>query len=83
MSELDLVIRGAQVVDGTGRPVVRPDGGAREGRIESIDENVSASRRGRDAKTGPVAQSTLDADDFAQTPGFAYGPQSAPYLSSP
>jgi N-acyl-D-aspartate/D-glutamate deacylase len=54
---LDLAIRGAEVVDGTGGPRRRADVGVRDGRIVSVGE-VGESRR------------TVEADGCIVAPGF-------------
>ncbi|MCG8589572.1 MAG: amidohydrolase family protein [Proteobacteria bacterium] len=58
MSELDLLIRGALVVDGTGAAPRQADVGVREGRIAGVGE------------TDETATETLDADGLVLTPGF-------------
>ena len=58
MSELDLLIRGARVVDGTGAPARQADVGIRDGRIASVGEAREAARE------------TLDADGLVLCPGF-------------
>lgn len=55
---LDLVIRGAEVVDGTGAPRRRADVGIRDGRIEAVREGLGPARR------------TLDAEGAVLAPGF-------------
>ncbi len=55
---LDLVIRGASIVDGTGAPACRGDVGAREGRIVALDA------------VGESAERVLDADGLVVAPGF-------------
>jgi N-acyl-D-aspartate/D-glutamate deacylase len=56
--DLDLVIRGGTVVDGTGRPGVRGDMGIRGGRIAALGE-----------VKGTAAQ-TIEADELVVAPGF-------------
>ena len=53
MSELSLLIRGAEVIDGTGRPAVRADVGVRDGRIAF----VRARRFGMRAPSPPARRS--------------------------
>ncbi|MFG2294915.1 amidohydrolase family protein [Streptomyces sp. NPDC048603] len=57
---MDLVLRGARVVDGTGGPSYRADVGVHEGRIAVI---------GRDRRV-PAGRITVDADGLALAPGF-------------
>ena len=59
MSELDLLIRGATVVDGTGSPGFRADVGVRNGRIGVIEPTCAE----------PAAE-TIEADGLFLTPGF-------------
>lgn len=63
MSELDLLIRGAEVVDGTGRPAVRADVGVRAGRVEFVREGAGGAK-------GDSAREILDADGLMVSPGF-------------
>jgi N-acyl-D-aspartate/D-glutamate deacylase len=58
MSPLDLCIRGANVVDGTGATMRRADVGIDAGRIVEVGESVGA------------AQETLAAEGLVLTPGF-------------
>jgi len=58
MTQLDLLIRGAQVVDGTGAAPVRTDVGIRDGRIVLVGESLEN------------AAQTIDADGLVLTPGF-------------
>ncbi|MEU3045539.1 D-aminoacylase [Streptomyces sp. NPDC006984] len=58
---MDLVIRGARVVDGSGGPSYRADVGVREGRIAAVRREGERSLAGR---------RTLDADGLALAPGF-------------
>jgi N-acyl-D-aspartate/D-glutamate deacylase len=58
MTQLDLLIRGAQVVDGTGAAPVRADVGVRDGRIVLVGESLEN------------AAETIDADGLVLTPGF-------------
>ena len=59
---MDLVIRDARVVDGTGAPSYRADVGITDGRITEI--------RGEGDGPRPTAARTLDADGLALSPGF-------------
>ena len=58
MTQLDLCIRGAQVVDGTGAPAFRADVGVKDGRIAFVGERAEE------------ANETIDADGLVLTPGF-------------
>jgi N-acyl-D-aspartate/D-glutamate deacylase len=55
---LDLVIRGAHIVDGTGAPAVDGDIGVRDGRVVALGE------------VGEAATRTIDADGLVACPGF-------------
>jgi N-acyl-D-aspartate/D-glutamate deacylase len=55
---VDLVIRGASIVDGTGAPARRGDVGVREGRIVAL------------GSVGESAERILDADGLVVAPGF-------------
>jgi N-acyl-D-aspartate/D-glutamate deacylase len=59
MSELDLVIRGGTVVDGTGAPSRRADVGVRDGRIVTVEPSIT-----------DTAARVVDADGLTVTPGF-------------
>lgn len=59
---MDLVIRHARVVDGTGTPSYRADVGITDGRITEIRREGDGPR--------PTAARTLDADGLALSPGF-------------
>ncbi|WP_405388897.1 D-aminoacylase [Streptomyces sp. NBC_01102] len=59
---MDLVIRNATVIDGTGTPAYRADVGIDDGRIAEI--------RGEGDGPRPTAPRTLDADGLALSPGF-------------
>lgn len=59
---MDLVIRDARVVDGTGTPSYRADVGITDGWITEI--------RGEGGGPRPTAARTLDADGLALSPGF-------------
>ena len=54
---MDIVFKGARVVDGTGAPEYRADVGVRDGRIAEIGDRVSGGR-------------TVDADGLVLAPGF-------------
>ena len=56
---LDLVIRNARIVDGTGRPAFMGDLGVAEGRIRSIGPSA-----------GQTAERVVDADGLVLAPGF-------------
>jgi N-acyl-D-aspartate/D-glutamate deacylase len=56
---LDLVIRNARIVDGTGTPAFMGDLGVADGRIRSIGPS-----------TGQTAERVLDADGLVLAPGF-------------
>ncbi|MFD9795186.1 amidohydrolase family protein [Streptomyces sp. NPDC059070] len=58
---MDLVVRGARVIDGGGGPSYRADAGIRDGRIAAL------RREGEPALPGTR---TLDADGLALAPGF-------------
>ncbi|MFE6496755.1 amidohydrolase family protein [Streptomyces sp. NPDC057748] len=60
---MDLVIRNAHVVDGTGTPGHRADVAIADGRITQIHPEGSPGPR-------PSARRTLDADGLVLTPGF-------------
>jgi len=55
---LDLVIRGASVVDGTGAPARRADVGVRDGRIVALGDGEEQARE------------TVDATGLVLCPGF-------------
>ncbi|MFJ6695834.1 amidohydrolase family protein [Streptomyces sp. NPDC091272] len=59
---MDLVIRGAQVVDGSGAASYRADVAVTDGRITTISPEGSGER--------PGAAQVLDADGLALSPGF-------------
>ncbi|MFE8007499.1 amidohydrolase family protein [Streptomyces sp. NPDC057418] len=59
---MDLIIRDARVVDGTGAPSYRADVGVADGRITEIRREGDGPR--------PTAARTLDADGLALSPGF-------------
>ncbi len=63
MSELSLLIRGAEVIDGTGRPAVRADVGVRDGRVAFVTPGASGASKER-------ARETIDADGLILSPGF-------------
>src|SRR3954468_13539442 len=58
MAELDLALRGGNIVDGTGAPARRGDLGVRDGRIVAVG-NVADD-----------ARETIDADGLIVAPGF-------------
>jgi len=58
VSEIDLLVRGGRVVDGTGAPARTADVAAHEGRIVEMGEIDSPAAR------------TIDADGLLVTPGF-------------
>ncbi|MEU2667268.1 D-aminoacylase [Streptomyces sp. NPDC007164] len=60
---MDLVIRNAHVVDGTGAPRLRADVAVADGRIAGIHPEGSLGPR-------PSARRTLDADGLVLSPGF-------------
>ncbi|GAA3481417.1 D-aminoacylase [Streptomyces yanii] len=61
---MDLVIRDATVIDGTGTPSYRADIGITGGRIAEI------RKEGEGRGPRPTARRTLDADGLALSPGF-------------
>ncbi|MFF8591166.1 amidohydrolase family protein [Streptomyces sp. NPDC015220] len=61
----DLVIRDADVVDGTGAPAYRADVAVRDGRIVSIVKEAAAAGCAR-----PRARRQLDAEGLVLAPGF-------------
>ncbi|MGW1090572.1 N-acyl-D-amino-acid deacylase family protein [Streptomyces sp. NPDC002596] len=61
---MDLVIRDAAVIDGTGTPSYRADIGIAGGRIAEIH------KEGEGHGPRPTARRTLDADGLALSPGF-------------
>ncbi|MFE7708206.1 amidohydrolase family protein [Streptomyces sp. NPDC057486] len=61
---MDLVIRDATVIDGTGAPSYRADIGITGGRIAEI------RKEGEGRGPRPTARRTLDADGLALSPGF-------------
>ncbi|MGW4277089.1 N-acyl-D-amino-acid deacylase family protein [Streptomyces seoulensis] len=61
----DLVVRDADVVDGTGAPSYRADVAVRGGRIVSIVKEAAAAGCGR-----PRARRELDAEGLVLSPGF-------------
>ncbi|MFE7326323.1 amidohydrolase family protein [Streptomyces sp. NPDC057565] len=61
---MDLVIRDATVIDGTGTPSYRADIGITGGRIAEI------RKKGEGRGPRPTARRTLDADGLALSPGF-------------
>ncbi|MBM7171245.1 D-aminoacylase [Streptomyces sp. G44] len=69
---MDLVIRDARVIDGTGHASYRADIAVHEGRITEIhrQDNGSEGRGGGGGGPRPTAARTLDADGLALAPGF-------------
>ncbi|MGW0736296.1 N-acyl-D-amino-acid deacylase family protein [Streptomyces sp. NPDC002851] len=59
---MDLVIRNARVIDGSGEPSYRADVGIENGRIAEIHREGNGPR--------PSAPQELEADDLALSPGF-------------
>jgi len=59
VSDLDLLVRGGRVVDGTGAPARTADVAVHAGRVVAVDDHVDAS-----------ADRVLDADGLLVTPGF-------------
>lgn len=74
-SPLDLLIRGAYVVDGTGASARGADIGVKDGRVELVEENLGAIG----------AQEVIDAQGMAVTPGFVdvHGHSDLSVLSAP
>ncbi|MGP4045050.1 N-acyl-D-amino-acid deacylase family protein [Streptomyces sp. 2A115] len=62
---MDLVIRDAEVVDGTGEPSYRADVGIEGGRITTVVKEAAAAGCLR-----PVARRVLDAEGLVLSPGF-------------
>ncbi|MCX4971755.1 amidohydrolase family protein [Streptomyces sp. NBC_00620] len=62
---MDLVIRDAEVVDGTGEPSYRADVGIENGVITTVVKEAAAAGCQR-----PVARRMLDAEGLALAPGF-------------
>jgi N-acyl-D-aspartate/D-glutamate deacylase len=60
---LDLLIRGADVVDGTGAPARRADVGVRDGRVVVVGDAATP-------EVGEDATTEIDADGLVLTPGF-------------
>jgi N-acyl-D-aspartate/D-glutamate deacylase len=58
---LDVLIRNARLIDGTGAPGRRADVGVRDGRIVAVDEPGAVDEG---------ASRTIDASDLVLTPGF-------------
>ncbi|MBK7950937.1 MAG: amidohydrolase family protein [Deltaproteobacteria bacterium] len=68
---LDLVIRGARVVDGRGAPSFRGDVGLRGGRIAAIRaDDAKGAGAGHSTARLESARETLDADGLVLAPGF-------------
>ena len=63
MSELSLLIRGAEVIDGTGRPAVRADVGVRDGRVAFVEPGAAGA-------SAEPARETIDADGLILSPGL-------------
>ena len=73
MSDLDIRIRGARIVDGTGRPAYSGDVGIREGRIAAVRSDGRASSSASMSSAGSsmdFARETVDADGLVLAPGF-------------
>src|SRR5260370_14261286 len=64
MAELDLVIRGGTLIDGTGAPPRTADVGIAGGRIVEVGRLAGVS--------GARASRTVDADGALVTPGFVH-----------
>ena len=60
---LDLLIRNASVVDGTGAPARQVDVGVRDGRVVVVGEAAKS-------ESGGSATTEIDADGLVLTPGF-------------
>ncbi len=67
MTDLDLLIRGGTVVDGTGAPAQRADVGIRGGRIVSV---TPSGRAPAGESPGESATRSVDADGLVVAPGF-------------
>jgi N-acyl-D-aspartate/D-glutamate deacylase len=63
MSELSLLIRGADVIDGSGGPAQRADVGVRDGRIAFVRAASAAGAK-------EPAREVIDADGLVVSPGF-------------
>ena len=55
----DILIRGGEVVDGTGAPARKADVAIRDGRIQAVEEGYAGS-----------AERVIDADGLTVAPGF-------------
>ena len=74
--DLELVIRGGEVVDGTGRPRFRADLGIREGRVAAVSPGQALN-----------GAEVIDAAGYAVAPGFidvhSHASGSCPWRSIP
>ncbi|MEZ4334153.1 MAG: amidohydrolase family protein [Myxococcota bacterium] len=67
---LDLEIRGARIVDGSGRPQFRGDVGVLDGRIVSIRVEGGRSGTASAPPSPDTARERIDADGLVLAPGF-------------